>query len=68
MNIVMDGKDCGHCACSHYVNKLKMELYCVKKHFHPRKHDACTGFERSQHEKLILNPEFIRVLKLLQLC
>ena len=69
MSILMDGRDCMSCACSHWENSAKMVLYCVKNDMHPHKTDYCKNYERSQHdEKLVLNLQFVRVLKLLQLC
>jgi len=66
MSILMDGKDCRHCACCHFTNKNKDTLFCVKLGSHPRMNDYCGGFERSTtDEKLVLTAQFIHVLKLL---
>ena len=69
MSIVMDGKDCRHCACSHWENSARNVLYCVKHDITVDLDERCNQYEKSQHdEKLVLNVEFVRVLKLLQLC
>jgi hypothetical protein len=65
--MLMNGESCLKCGSSHWMDKDKVKLFCVRHEFHPMKHDHCEQFERDKNdEKLILTPNFIRVLAILR--
>ena len=65
----MNDTNCGNCANCHFTNSNKNELLCIKRNGTVSATDVCVKFKRSVHdEKLVLNSEFIRVLRLLQIC
>ncbi len=59
-------RTCMDCACCHFTNKEKIDLFCVKGCYMIA--EFCIGFEEATEEKLVLTPAFIRVLKLLRGC
>jgi len=61
--------NCTRCASAHWENTAKQVLYCCRHHVTVDGLDSCESFKEDHNdEKLCLNLEFIRVLKLLQLC
>ena len=61
--------NCARCASAHWENTAKQVLYCCRKHETVDHLNSCDNFmEDRNDEKMCLNLEFIRVLKLLQLC
>ena len=69
MSELIDYQNCWTCACCHFTSPEKDTLFCVKMQMNPRLLlHSCNEFEPQKcSPKLVLTPEFLKVLKMLSI-